>query len=72
MEPKQPTLVFLHAHPDDECILTGATIAKASRAGIRTIVVYGTRGDAGVTNAELGVETLGDRRAREAEAACAV
>ncbi|MEM7340303.1 MAG: PIG-L family deacetylase [Actinomycetota bacterium] len=66
-----PTLVFVHAHPDDECILTGATLAKVSAAGIRTIVVYGTRGDAGETNAELGEETLGDRRVREATAACA-
>lgn len=72
MRPSRPTVVFLHAHPDDECILTGATIAKASAAGIRTIVAYATRGDAGETSADLGGETLGDRRAREAEAACAV
>ena len=64
-------MVFIHAHPDDECILTGATLAKAADAGLRTIVVYGTRGDAGETNADLGEETLGERRVREAEAACA-
>jgi len=64
-------IVFLHAHPDDECILTGATLAKAASLGIRTIVVYGSRGDAGETNADLGGEALGDRRVREAEAACA-
>jgi len=64
------TIVFLHAHPDDECILTGATMAKAADAGFRTIAVYGTRGDAGETNADLDGESLGDRRVREAEAAC--
>ncbi len=65
------TALFLHAHPDDECILTGATMAKAAAAGWRTLVVYGTRGDAGETNAELGTESLGDRRVAEATAACA-
>lgn len=66
-----PALVFLHAHPDDESILTGSTLAKAGELGLRTIVVFATRGDAGQTNAQLGRETLGDRRVREAEAACA-
>ncbi len=67
----EPSILFLHAHPDDECILTGATLAKASALGLRTIVVYGSRGDAGETNAELAGESLGDRRQREANAACA-
>ena len=66
-----PALLFVHAHPDDECILTGATLAKARSVGYRTVVVYGTRGDAGQTNADLEGEPLGDRRVREAEAACA-
>lgn len=70
--PTPASLVFLHAHPDDECILTGAVMAKAAAFGIRTIAVYGTRGDAGETNADLGGETLGERRMREAEAACEV
>lgn len=65
-----PALVFLHAHPDDECVLTGCTLSKASALELRTVVVFGTRGDAGETNADLGGEALGDRRVREAEAAC--
>jgi LmbE family N-acetylglucosaminyl deacetylase len=64
-------IVFVHAHPDDECILTGSTLAKAASLGIRTIVVYGSRGDAGQTNDDLAGESLGDRRMREATAACA-
>jgi LmbE family N-acetylglucosaminyl deacetylase len=66
------TLLFLHAHPDDECILTGATMATAAALGFRVLVAYGTRGDAGETNKDLGGETLGDRRTREALAACEV
>lgn len=69
--PGSPALLFLQAHPDDECILTGSTLAKSAAAGIRTIVVYGTRGDEGETKLDLGDETLGERRVREATAACA-
>ncbi|MDH4146713.1 MAG: PIG-L family deacetylase [Acidimicrobiia bacterium] len=66
-----PTLVCLHAHPDDEAMLTGATLAKAASLGLRTVVVYGTAGDAGEIRVDLGGEPLGERRAREATAACA-
>lgn len=66
----QPSVLFLHAHPDDECVLTGAVLAKAADAGLRTIVVYGTRGDAGETSLDLGGLTLGERRVEEATAAC--
>ncbi len=65
------TLLFLHAHPDDECILTGATMAKAHAVGCRVIVAYATRGDAGETKADLAGQTLGERREDEARAACA-
>ena len=65
------TVVCLHAHPDDEAMLTGEFLAKAAACGLRTVVVYGTRGDAGETEADLGGEPLGERRGREAEAACA-
>lgn len=65
------TLLCLHAHPDDEAMLTGQLIAKAAAAGMRTIVVYGTRGEAGEARDELGTETLGLRRGKEAVEACA-
>ncbi len=68
--PHGSTLLFLHAHPDDEAILTAATLAKAAALGLRTMVVYGTHGDAGETTADLGGETLGQRRTTEAELAC--
>lgn len=37
----------VHAHPDDESISTGGILAKYSAIGIRTVLVYGTRGEAG-------------------------
>ena len=72
-DPESPhTLVSLHAHPDDEVMLTGELLAKANARGLRTVVVYGTQGEAGETGLDLGGETLGQRRAQEARAACAV
>jgi len=41
------TLMAVHAHPDDESISTGGILAKYAARGIRTIVVYCTRGEAG-------------------------
>lgn len=65
------TIVSIHAHPDDECMLTGELLAKTAARGLRTVVVYGSRGDAGKTGMDLGGETLGQRREAEARAACA-
>jgi LmbE family N-acetylglucosaminyl deacetylase len=42
-----PTLVAFHAHPDDECITTAGTLAKAVDDGHRVVVVYATRGEHG-------------------------
>ena len=41
------TLVTLHAHPDDEAIATGGTMAKAAAAGHRVILVVATKGEHG-------------------------
>ncbi|MGH9122571.1 MAG: PIG-L deacetylase family protein, partial [Acidimicrobiales bacterium] len=41
------TLVCFHAHPDDEAISTGGTIAKAASEGHRVVVVLATRGEQG-------------------------
>lgn len=38
------TVVALHAHPDDEVILTGGTLARAAAAGHRVVVVTATDG----------------------------
>ena len=42
-----PTLMTVHAHPDDETIGTGGTMALAVRAGRRVVLVTCTRGEMG-------------------------
>lgn len=41
------TLVALHAHPDDEALFTGARLALAAGAGVRTVVICLTDGSLG-------------------------
>jgi LmbE family N-acetylglucosaminyl deacetylase len=41
------TIVSFHAHPDDESIGTGGTLARASDAGHRVVLVLATRGELG-------------------------
>ncbi|ALO66158.1 hypothetical protein AS189_06190 [Arthrobacter alpinus] len=41
------TMLFVHAHPDDETIVTGATMAAAAAAGARVVLVTCTRGELG-------------------------
>jgi len=61
------TMVSFHAHPDDEAIATGGTLAKAAAAGHRVVLVSATRGEHGeVAEGVLGAgEALGQRRERE-------
>lgn len=42
-----PTLLALHAHPDDEASKGAATVARYSDAGVHTILVTATGGEAG-------------------------
>lgn len=41
------TLVFFHAHPDDEAIATAGTMLAARRDGHRVVLVMATRGELG-------------------------
>ena len=41
------TLVAFHAHPDDESLAMGGTLARASAEGHRVVVVVATNGDHG-------------------------
>ncbi|MFX0539966.1 PIG-L deacetylase family protein [Ornithinimicrobium sp. Y1847] len=67
------TIVFLHAHPDDEASGSGGTIRLAVDAGHRVVVVYATDGDHGTVPADLAEgETVVTRRRREAEASAEV
>ena len=67
------TLVCFHAHPDDEALQTGGTIARAAAEGHRVVLVIATGGEHGEIPTDLADgETLADRRraevARSAEA----
>ncbi len=42
------TLVFFHAHPDDEALLTAGTMARAAAEGQRVVLVVATDGAAGL------------------------
>jgi LmbE family N-acetylglucosaminyl deacetylase len=68
------TIVSFHAHPDDETIPTGGTLAKAAAEGHRVVIVIATRGEHG--EVEEGFldpgEELWTRRVKEAEAAAAI
>ena len=67
------TVVFLHAHPDDESISTGGSIARLVAEGHRVVLVVGTNGDHGETPADMAPgESLVDRRRVETERSCAV
>lgn len=67
------TIVFLHAHPDDEASGSGGTMRMAADAGHRVVCVFGTDGDHGTVPADLAEgETVVSRRRGEAEAAAQV
>lgn len=62
------TVVFFHAHPDDESIATGGSIARAAREGHRVVLVMATDGRHGETPDDLADgEALHDRRRVETE-----
>ena len=67
------TLVCFHAHPDDEAIATGGSMARAHAEGHRVVLVVATDGAHGEVPDDLAEgETLVDRRRRETECSAAV
>lgn len=61
------TVVSFHAHPDDETLLTGGTLAGAARRGHRVVLVTATDGAAGLAasrfhsgNAGLAVHRMAE------------
>jgi N-acetyl-1-D-myo-inositol-2-amino-2-deoxy-alpha-D-glucopyranoside deacetylase len=69
-----PGLLALHAHPDDESLAMGGTLARYAAAGEQVVVVTATRGEVGEVSP--GVEPLptgvGETREAELRRACAV
>ena len=68
------TLVLFHAHPDDEAIATGGTMARAKSDGHRVVLVAATRGELGehAPDALEPGELLVDRRVAELLAAAEI
>ena len=74
MGPMRRTLVSFHAHPDDEAIATGGSLARAAEEGHRVVLVVATRGEHGEVDDGFldDGETLADRRVQETEAAAEI
>ncbi len=67
------TIVAFHAHPDDESISTGGTLARAAAEGHRVVLVFGTRGECGEYPEGFLAdgESLADRRVQEVTSSAA-
>jgi LmbE family N-acetylglucosaminyl deacetylase len=61
------TITFFHAHPDDEAIATGGTMASLAEQGHRVVLVTATRGELGEIPEDLlqPGESLTERRMSE-------
>jgi len=73
-----PRLLFVHAHPDDESLWTGGTIARYAAAGAHVTVVTCTLGEEGEVIPDFlrmlavdEADQLGGYRIGELRAACA-
>ena len=71
---KQDTLLAVFAHPDDESLVAGGTLARYASEGWQTALLCATRGEWGpISDYELAdYENLGEVRERELRAACQV
>lgn len=70
-----PRLMCILAHPDDESLGTGATLAKYAAEGVENYLVCATRGERGWKGAKEdypGPRALGELRERELRAAAEV
>jgi N-acetyl-1-D-myo-inositol-2-amino-2-deoxy-alpha-D-glucopyranoside deacetylase len=71
----EPRILLVHAHPDDESIETGATMAKYAAEGAYVCLVTCTRGEEGEVIPEdlrhLSGDELGEYRTGELARACA-
>lgn len=73
--PSDLKLLAILAHPDDETLGTGGTLAKYAAEGVQTFVVTATRGEKGrfgTVEPRPAPETVGKEREAELRAAAAV
>jgi LmbE family N-acetylglucosaminyl deacetylase len=68
------SVVFLHAHPDDEAIFTGGTMARLAGEGWRVVLVVATGGELGAapTGTDPGPAVARLRQAETERAAAAL
>src|SRR6202166_1441530 len=75
MDEGELSLLLVHAHPDDESIGTGATMAMYAASGARVTLVTCTLGEMGETIPpdlqHMLPDELGEYRIGELDAACA-
>ena len=57
------TVLFVHAHPDDETIMTGGTMAALAASGTRVVLLTATRGEGGEVIGDELKHLEGDRPA---------
>ena len=75
--PERFTLVSFHAHPDDESLLTGGTLARAASEGHRVVLVTATDGALGLaaptdgTGAQLARTRMAELEQAAAALGCA-
>jgi LmbE family N-acetylglucosaminyl deacetylase len=67
------TVLFFHAHPDDEALLTSGTMAELASVGHRVVLVVATAGEAGLSATGLRADgQLGERRRAELRSSASV
>ncbi len=69
------TLLLVHAHPDDESILTGGVMSRAHLDGHRVVLVTATRGEEGHTDGDENASAsaaVGEARTLELQRACEI
>ena len=70
-DPSTPTVVVLHAHPDDEAIFTGLLTRRLVDAGGRVVLITATGGEEGEPRVPLlAGESMRRRRVAELERSC--
>jgi LmbE family N-acetylglucosaminyl deacetylase len=65
--PGRQTIVSFHAHPDDEALLTGGTLAALAAAGHRVVLVVATSGESGLAAGGQRGSELAEIRMGEVE-----